>query len=86
MYACMYVCMYVRVCMYVCMHVPIYLVICVITYAFIYYLFTCLLFIYGPALKVAAPIVFTVWLPALEELVTCPRTASDKSRPRSGIT
>jgi len=51
----------------------------VFMYLFIY------LFIYGPAMEAAAPTVFTIWLWACEELVTCPRAASDKSRTRSGI-
>ena len=36
------------------------------------------LFMYEPALEAAAPTVFTVWLQACEELVTCPGTVSDK--------
>jgi hypothetical protein len=50
------------------------------------YLCIMYVFIYGPALEVAAPTVFTVWLRACEDLVTFPRTASHKSSTRSGIT
>jgi len=64
------------------MHTETHTYVCIYlcTYLFIY------LFTYGPAMEAAEPTVFTVWLWACEELVTCPCTASDKPRTRSGIT